>query len=189
MAVLALLLVAQFLLSVEIFATATLFGAIAIALAARTAASDDEYARIVSAVWPIGAAYAISAVILSPYLYYMLALGVPEGTIFSPKNNAADFLNFLVPTGVNELGRLPSFGAIASYFRADLSESRAYLGLPLLAVVVLFARERWHERDCQVRCIHVRLHLRSRDGAVPRNRRPHHHAASGCGARGHAADR
>ena len=145
-ALLALLLVAQFLLSVEIFASATLFGAIAIAFAARSA-SAEEYARIVSAVWPIGAAYAISAIILSPYLYYMLALGVPEGTIFSPKNNAADFLNFLVPTGVNELGRLPSFGAIASHFRADLSESRAYLGLPLLAVIVLFARERWHERD------------------------------------------
>ena len=146
-AILVLLLVAQFLLSVEVFASGTLFGAIALALAARTAVSDDEYARIVSAVWPIGAAYAISAIILSPYLYYMLALGMPEGTIFSPKNNAADFLNFLVPTSVNELGRLPSFGAMASHFRADLSESRAYLGLPLLVLIVLFARERWHDRD------------------------------------------
>ncbi len=145
-ALLALLLVAQFLLSVEFFASATLFGAIAIALGARSA-SGEEYARLVSMAWSIGAAYAIAAVILSPYLYYMLALGVPEGTIFSPKNNAADFLNFLVPTGVNELGRVPLFGAIASYFRADLSESRAYLGLPLLAIVAMFARERWHDRD------------------------------------------
>jgi hypothetical protein len=156
-AIMVLLLVAQFLLSVEIFASAALFGAIAIALAARTASSADEYARIVSVVWSIGAAYAISAVILSPYLYYMLALGMPEGTIFSPKNNAADFFNFLIPTGVNEFGRLPLFGAIASHFRADLSESRAYLGMPLLAIVAMFARERWHDRDgryvtCMLAC-------------------------------------
>ena len=147
-AILVLLLVSQFLLSVEIFATAALFGAIAIALAARSA-SGEEYSRLISAAWSIGAAYVISAVILSPYLYYMLALGVPEGTIFAPKNNAADLLNFLVPTGVNELGRLSLFGTIASYFRADLSESRAYLGLPLLALIVLIARERWHDRDAK----------------------------------------
>ena len=145
---LVLLLVAQFLLSVEIFASATLFGAIAIAFAARSA-SAEEYARLVSVAWSIGAAYAISAAILSPYLYYMLASGVPEGTIFSPKNNAADLLNFLVPTGVNELGRLRLFSTIASYFRSDLSESRAYLGLPLLTIAVLFARERWRDRDCR----------------------------------------
>jgi hypothetical protein len=147
-AILVLLLVSQFLLSVEIFATAALFGAIAIALTARSA-SGEEYSRLISAAWSIGAAYVISAVILSPYLYYMLALGVPEGTIFAPKNNAADLLNFLVPTGVNELGRLSLFGTIASYFRADLSESRAYLGLPLLALIVLIARERWHDRDAK----------------------------------------
>ncbi len=145
-AILVLLLVAQFLLSVEIFASAALFGAIAIVVAAR-AASADAYPRLTSAVWSIGAAYAISAAILSPYLYYMLAFGMPQGTIFSPTNNAADFLNFLVPTNVNELGRVRLFGAIASYFRADLSESRAYLGLPLLAIIGLFARERWHNRD------------------------------------------
>ncbi len=101
-ALLALLMIAQFLLSVEIFASAALFGAIAITLAARTASSPDEYGRIVSAAWSIGAAYAISAVILSPYLYYMLVFGMPEGTILSPKNNAADFRIFSYqPTSTN----------------------------------------------------------------------------------------
>jgi hypothetical protein len=142
---LALLLIAQFLLSVEIFATAALFGVIAIAFAARTAPSAEERARIISLVPWICAAYAISAVMISPYLYYMLALAVPQGVIFSAKDNAADLLNFLVPTQVNELGRVSIFSAGASHFRADLSESRAYLGLPMLLIAWSFAREHWRE--------------------------------------------
>jgi hypothetical protein len=145
--VLALLLIMQFLLSVEIFATAALFGAIAIAFAARTAPSAEERARIISIVPWICAAYALSAIVVSPYLYYMLAFDVPEGAILSSRSNAADLLNFIVPTSLNALGRMPFFRSIASRFRADLSESRAYLGLPLLAIVWLFARAHWRERD------------------------------------------
>src|SRR5438477_40410 len=54
--------------------------------------------------------------------------------------------NFFVPTLANQLGNLPAFGAITSRFRNALYESGGYLRLPLLAIVVLFARERWHDR-------------------------------------------
>ena len=55
-AILALLLVAQFLMSAEVFASATFFGAIGLWLAARSS-SPDEYARIRSAAWLIVFAY------------------------------------------------------------------------------------------------------------------------------------
>ena len=144
-AALVLLVVAQFLLFAEIVASATFFGAIALGLAAATARTGERR-RIASLVPPIVAAYAVSAVLLLPWVRYMFAFGSPRGEIFSPWHFAIDLASFVVPTSVNELGRVPLFGAIVHHFHAELSETDAYLGLPLLAIIVLFARERWFER-------------------------------------------
>ncbi len=146
LAILALLLVVQFLISTEIYATAALFVAIAIALAAR-AASAEEQTRLLSVAVSIIMAYAVSAVILLPYLYYMFAFGTPRGEFFSSWRTSIDLLNFFVPTITNQLGTLPVFGAIAHQFLNDLSESGGYIGLPLLAIIAMFARERWHDRS------------------------------------------
>src|SRR6185437_10483972 len=37
-------------------------------------------------------------------------------------------------------------GTIARRFLGELSESGGYIGLPLFVIVVLFARNRWHDR-------------------------------------------
>ncbi|HVA40667.1 MAG TPA: hypothetical protein VNF49_08380, partial [Candidatus Binataceae bacterium] len=140
---LAILVAAQFLLFAEIVASATLFGAIAIALAA-PAMAPRERRRLLATVAPIAAAYAVAAVIVSPYLYYMFAFPVPSGKIFSPWHFAIDLASFVVPTTVNQLGRVPLFAPIAHRFRAEMAETGAYLGLPMLAIVILFARERWN---------------------------------------------
>jgi hypothetical protein len=144
-AILVLLMVAQFLMSAETFASAAIFGTIATALAARPAAAQER-ARLRSVASSIIVAYAISAVVLSPYLYYMFAFGTPRGVIFSPWRTSIDVANFLVPTITNQLGTLPFCGMIARRFLNQLSESGGYIGLPLLAIVLLFARERWHDR-------------------------------------------
>jgi hypothetical protein len=144
-AILVLLLVAQFLMSTETFATASLFGGIAIALASRMAGAEER-PRLLSVTASIILAYAISAVILLPYLYYMFAFGTPHGVIFSPWRTSIDLVNFLVPTLTNQLGSLPLFGAITRGFLNELSESGGYLGPPLIAIVALFARERWRDR-------------------------------------------
>ena len=143
--ILVVLLVAQFLMSPEIFASAALFGAIAIALAARPA-STTERTYLRSAALSIILAYAISAAILLPYLYYMFAFGMPPGLIFPPLQMCIDLVNFFVPTRLNQLGNLTPLGEIVRHFPNLLSESGGYICLPLLAIVVLFARERWRER-------------------------------------------
>lgn len=145
-AILVALLVAQFLMSPEIFASATFLGAIAIALAARQA-SDEERAPLISVSVRIILAYAISAVPLVPYLYYMFALQIPHGLIFPPLQLCIDLVNFFVPTSLNQLGKLPLFGAVTHRFLNLLAESGGYMGLPLLAIIALFARERWHDRS------------------------------------------
>ena len=146
--ILVTLLVAQFLMSPEIFATGTLFGAIAIALAARSASDEERTPLLSVGVWII-LAYAISAVLLLPYLYYMFAFGMPRGAILVPWRFSTDLLNFLVPTNTNQLGNFPVFGAIAHGFLAQLTECSGYIGLPLIAIIVLFARERWSDRSCR----------------------------------------
>ena len=145
-AILVVLLVAQFLMSTETFATGALFGGIAIALAFRMAAAEER-ARLRSVAFLIVVAYAISSVVLSPYLYYMFAFGMPHGVIFSPWRFSIDLTNFFVPTITNELGNLPVFGAITHRYLNLLHESGGYIGLPLLAIVALFTRERWHQRS------------------------------------------
>ncbi len=142
-AALAILITAQFLLFAEIVASAALFGAIALGLAA-PAMAPGERRRLLSTAALIGAAYAAAAVIVSPYLYYMFAFPAPSGPIFSSWDSAIDLVSFFIPTTVNELGRIPFFLPITHQFRAEMSECGAYLGLPLLAIVILFARERWN---------------------------------------------
>jgi hypothetical protein len=140
---LSILIAAQFLSFAEIVATATLFGAIAFLLAA-PAMTPQERRRLSATATLVAAAYAVAAVIVSPYLYYMFAFPAPSGGIFSPWHFAIDLASLVIPTTVNQLGRVPFFPPIAYQFRAELAETGAYLGLPLLAVVILFARERWN---------------------------------------------
>ncbi len=140
---LAALIAAQFLLFAEIAASATLFAAIALLLALPSM-TPQERVRLRAAAAPIATAYALAALVLSPYLYFMFALPAPRGRIFSAWHFAIDLVNFIVPTSVNQLGRISCFAPLAHRFRAELSESGAYLGLPLIAIVVWFARERWH---------------------------------------------
>ena len=142
-AALAILIAAQFLLFAEIVASATMFGAIALLLAA-PAMRPPERRRLLATAILIATAYAVAAIIVSPYLYYMFAFPTPSGEIFSPWHFAIDLTSLVIPTAVNQFGRVPLFGAIAHQFRAEMAETGAYLGLPLVAIVILFARERWN---------------------------------------------
>jgi hypothetical protein len=139
----AILIAAQFLLFAEIVASATLFGTIALLLAAPAMAPQERH-RLFTTATLIAAAYAAAAVVVLPYLYYMFAFPTAPGEIFSPWHFAIDLASFAIPTTVNQLGRVPLFAPIAYQFRAEMAETGAYLGLPLLAIVMLFARERWN---------------------------------------------
>jgi hypothetical protein len=142
-AALAMLIAAQFLLFAELVASATLFGAIAIALAA-PAMTPRKRRDLYATAAQIAVAYAAAAIIVSPYLYYMFAFPTAPGEIFSPWHFAIDLASFVIPTTVNQLGRAPFLLPLAHQFRAELAETGAYLGLPMLAIVMLFAREHWH---------------------------------------------
>ena len=140
-----LLLVAQFFISIEILATMTVFGAMAVFLG-WSFAPPDTGKRIVGALAPIAIAYVATVAIVSPYLYAMFAFGSPSGSIWSPDLYSSDLLNFIVPAPTNQLGVIPIINRLAAPFCAySIGEVNAYAGLPLIFIAAAYAWRYWRE--------------------------------------------
>jgi hypothetical protein len=137
-------LVTAFLCWAELYATMTLFGAIAfgIGLFYGESALRDRLRHL---LFPILTAYALSLIVVLPYLYYFFEPGYPRSPINSPRTYSADLLNFLFPTPVNALGALDFIENVANPLTGNLLETSACFGLPLLAITFWFAWERWRE--------------------------------------------
>jgi hypothetical protein len=143
-AALGILIAVQFLLFPEIAASASFIGAVAFTLA--LAFTGDSTRRSVWGLVPqFAAAYAVAAILISPYLYYMFAFGHPAESVFDPTLLGADLLSFIVPTAINELGQPAFFGAISRTYKATLTETGSYIALPLVAISILFAKARFRE--------------------------------------------
>jgi len=131
-------LVLQFLFSVEVFATFTLFAAIALAAGWLFGGQEDRR-RLRATVVPIGLAYAGALIVMAPYVYYLLKPGalpvLPERT----GQFSNDLLGFVVPTQITHVGGL-RFLSTTNAFTAGFVEGAAYLGLPLLLLALLGAR-------------------------------------------------
>ena len=134
----------QFSISQELFATATLCGAIALALAfAIDKGRRDKHLRLASyAIF----AYLVAGVILIPYLFYVfagassLASAAKHSGFFS-----ADLANYLIPTPLTALGGTV-FEPVTHRFLGNTEERGAYLGIPLVLITFLAARASWRSR-------------------------------------------
>jgi hypothetical protein len=143
-ALLGVVLVTVFFCWVELYATITLFGAIALGLG--MIYSDGAMRqRIRGLLIQIGSAYAISLIVVLPYLNYFFQPGYPRSPINSPNAYSADLLNLLMPTPVNALGSVGLFEKIEPQVARNLLESGAYFGFPLVGITLWFACERWRE--------------------------------------------
>ncbi|HTW88103.1 MAG TPA: hypothetical protein VMD75_08855 [Candidatus Binataceae bacterium] len=141
-ALLALLLVVQFLCAVELFATITLFGGIAILLAFYF--FDGELrSRIAGLIAPTAAAYAIAIVVLAPYFYFLFARGFPNAPLWDPGRYSADLLNLVVPVATIWIGTTRAAAAIAASFGGFIQENGAYIGIPLIVLIEDFRRRNW----------------------------------------------
>jgi hypothetical protein len=128
----------QLLISTEVAFTLTL--ALAVALIAAFALVPARRRRLLASLPPIAGGYAFGGLLTAPFVYYLLS-GF-QGPAFSDADAfAGDLANFVVPTIVTVGGRW--LGGVASRFPGNPSEQDAYLGIPLLVIVALFARERF----------------------------------------------
>jgi hypothetical protein len=148
--VLAILLLAQILLSLELFATMTMFGAFSI-LFGWSFATQDLRERLLKLLRPIAFSYILALSLASPLIYYFFFVDFTPKPIWPPSFFSADLLNFFVPTQSNELGKLPFLAKLSREFSGgSIGESGAYISLPLMVIVVLYARQRWSERPCRL---------------------------------------
>ena len=136
----ALTFAAEFLIALEVFATMTIFGLIAVALSLNFSAGDTRK-RIIATVLPLAVGIALAAVMVSPFIYFLFASGIPHwGSMYS-----ADPIGWLIPTTYFELGRLPFLQSVAIAFPFDQFECDTYFGPVLIVIAALFARRHWRE--------------------------------------------
>lgn len=131
----ALAMIAQFSISSEVLVTATLFGAIALALA--FALLPEQRPPLWGVVKLLALALAVTAVVVSPYLlYFQFGHHYPPGATFF----SADLTSFVIP---------PSLVAVSSHHGTPAigSSTESYLGVPLLLLIGWFM---WQGRRSRV---------------------------------------
>ena len=136
---LGLVFAGQILLSTEVLFTLTL--ALAAALVCAFALVPPVRPRLRRIPGPLAGAYVLAGVITSPLLAYAAAHFQRE-SINKPADFPADLLNLLVPTRLTALSTGWTHNTSA-LFVGNTAENGAYLGMPLIAILLLFA---WTKR-------------------------------------------
>ncbi len=138
---LTIVLAFEFLSSTELFATTSVFGTFLIVLAYLICGGETR--RALQRLLPdLAITYASLIVVLSPYLYYVFAQGVP-GPINPGSEYSNDLLALFIPTPALMIG-----GHIFDSATAMMGgwwEMSGYLGPGLLVMVALFVIAKWRE--------------------------------------------
>jgi hypothetical protein len=130
---LGLALAFQFLFSTELFLTLTIVGVV-VGVILLWRLRDRLVLRLAKET-TFG--YVVAGILVSPYLLHaFFVAGAPTRAINSPFEFAADVLNFVIPARRVWL-RPPGSESVRELFTGNAVEQTAYLGLPLIAIVVL----------------------------------------------------
>jgi hypothetical protein len=142
---LAALLVVEFLISLEVFATATMFGGMAFGLAFVLFESNTRQ-RLRTLIVPIVISYAIALAVASPYLYFFFSTAAPRAPMWQPFLFSTDLLFFVLPSWASESARLGIAARVFGTMPNTVSYvGFSYLGPVLLTIAVVFAWQHWHE--------------------------------------------
>jgi len=129
----------EFLSSTELFATTTVFAGLVLALS-YLIYDKQLSAGILQVAVEIACAYVVTMLLLTPYLYCVVARGVPT-TINPSSVYSNDLLAFAIPTPVFYLGKI--FGPVVAQFRGGPVETGAYLGPGVWIILVLYTEAYW----------------------------------------------
>ncbi len=128
----------EFLISTELVFTLAL--AIATAVALGVMLLPGRRRRLIELIPPLIGASLVAALLTAPFVYYAIT-GFQSGAFHPPADYVTDLLNFVVPTKL-ALASLGWATSLARRFPGNNAERGGYLGVPLLAIVVLYARAR-----------------------------------------------
>ena len=147
-ALLTLALVLQISFSTELFASLTLFGAFALVLAYLVSDARGR-AQLPRLGGQIVIAYVLAGLIASPFLYYALQPGGLPVLPARDQNFSAALASLVIPPRIMEVGGT-RFLHTSTMFSAGIVEGGTYLGLPLLAIVLLAAPSAWRRPGTRV---------------------------------------
>jgi len=142
-----ILLVFQFGVSNEIYATFIFFSFIALFILFLLFINNKEYKNnILKTSSEALLAIVGSVILLTPYLYYVFN-GYISQSIEDISFYSADPINFIIPTPIVMLfGKMFTF--ISTNFCGNFSETGAYLGIPLIFIIFTFGLKKWRENKC-----------------------------------------
>ena len=142
----AVTLLALWSISIELFATTTMFGALAYVIA--LVAAGPDRARLTALLPAIGISYAIViAVVLFPYLLPALR-EAPASLAINPEKKYNDLLRFIFPRDRQLIGG-GSLMAWSARFADPVASGVAFVGIGMIAMVIGYAfterrrRETW----------------------------------------------
>jgi hypothetical protein len=141
-----LVLIAQMSCGTEMLFTLTCMGVVVLA-AGWVFSSPERRRRIVGVLAPLAGAYAITAIVCAPFIYYVLTgpqVALDRGMAFP-----ADALSFVIPTVITQIGG-ERFSAVSNAFVAGYVETGTYVGLPVVIMVAAFAIQRWRTRAANI---------------------------------------
>ncbi len=97
----------------------------------------DRRRRLTRLVAPVAGSYVLAGILTSPLLYFLLT-DVQTKSIHRSQDYTTDLLNFVIPTKL-VLSAQGWSDSIPHRFPGNVSEQGAYLGIPALVIVALFA--------------------------------------------------
>jgi hypothetical protein len=140
---LTLVLAFQFLTSTELFATFIVFGAMTLGLAMALGPAERR-PDLLAASKLVALSLLLTAIVVSPYLWYAFAHGIPRRGL-----DGSDLLSFVVPRLRTLIGSRTFFG-LTRRFPGTSVENTAYLGVPLIGIVLHFAVTQWRRAMTKV---------------------------------------
>lgn len=140
---LSLTLLTEFSISTEVFATMALMGGLTM-MAALLFSPRQLRRPLLSTAGLVGVSYLITAAVASPYLYYAL-IGIPQGPVRALGEGPVDLLSFVVPRFSTWIGG-ERFRAFTHAFPSSVIEDGAYVGIPLLLMLLHFTITGWRRR-------------------------------------------
>src|SRR5229473_7792049 len=140
-------LILQYLIGIEVFVTFTLF--IGIFLLIFILVYPEHFKKLINFSMNLFGAYIFSIIMLSPFIYTAFKNKIPTARMNSAIGYSIDPLNFIFPTKSTYFGA-NAFAQLSSTFFGNIGENTGYLGIPALAIIIMYSVKYWHEKMTRV---------------------------------------
>ena len=137
----------QYLISTEVFVTLALF--IGISWIIFMLVYPEHFKKLIYFSIFLLSAYIICVIMISPFLYMALMIGIPTKPFHSVAVYSVDPLNFIIPTKITYLGAI-SFAQMSNAFFYNIHEHSGYLGIPAIVIIIIYSVKYWHEKMTRV---------------------------------------